>query len=83
MKYIVAAVLAFCVLGTGCSDETLEDLPDDKQDIRQDEMVVWQAPDQFPNVAWRCNGKTGVYLTTRDNNPMVVVPNDPACVGEG
>ena len=77
-----AVVLVALVLAAGCKDETLEDLPNDRQEVRQDPMTVWQAPDQFPNVAWRCNGRTGVYLTTREHSAIVVVPNDPAC-GEG
>lgn len=37
-------------------------------------------PDQFANVAFRCNGVDGVYSTTRAAAP-VIVPNDPQCKG--
>ena len=81
---IVVLVLMFLILGSGCRDETLEDLPDDNQDIVQIDMTVYQAPDQFPNVVWFCNGSTGVYLTTREaGQNMQLLPNDGRCKEEG
>ena len=67
-----------------CGDKTLEDLPNDNQDIVQVDMTVYQAPDQFPNVVWFCNGTTGVYLTTREQGQnMQLLPNDGRCKEEG
>lgn len=66
-----------------CSDSTLEDLPNSNQAITQQDVIVYQAPDQFPNVTFYCNGKTGVYLTTREQGQnMQLVPGDTACSNE-
>lgn len=80
----VLVVLILLFLVTGCSDTTLEDLPNDNQDIVQVDMTVYQAPDQFPNVVWFCNGSTGVYLTTREaGQNMQLLPNDGRCKSGG
>jgi len=76
---IVAAVLAT----SGCSDTTLEDLPNNKQDIVQVPVTVYQMPDQFPNIVFFCNGTTGMYINTRQANSTVLNPNDPKCADHG
>jgi hypothetical protein len=74
--WVVGAIVAVAA----CEDTTLEDLPNDNQDIVQVDMTVYQAPDQFPNVVWFCNGTTGVYLTTREaGQNMQLLPNDGRC----
>ncbi len=35
-------------------------------------------PDTFANVLFKCDGKNGLYVTSRDAAP-VVVANDPNC----
>lgn len=66
---------------TACRDTTLEDLPNNKQDIVQVPVTVYQMPDQFPNITFFCNGTTGVYINTRQANSTNLNPNDPKCHG--
>lgn len=81
MRYVLIAAGA-AVLLAACGDETLEDLPDDKQDIVQVPVTVYQMPDQFPNIVFFCNGSTGVYLNTRQANSTQLQPNDALCRGQ-
>ena len=85
-RIIYAAVPAVGLLIAACgSPKALDDLPVDRQNVIEGEVTVWLAPDEFPNIAWFCNGPTGVYLNTRDSGALMeIVPDDPACTdGEG
>lgn len=45
--------------------------------------VIYNMPDGYPNVAFKCAGKNGLYATTRDLSvPLVVIANDPNCVSK-
>lgn len=35
--------------------------------------------DKYPNVEFKCNGVDGIYVNTRKDGFMVVIPNDPQC----
>jgi hypothetical protein len=77
---VVIGLIIVVLAVTACRDSTLEDLPNKNQDIVQVDMTVYQAPDQFPNVVFFCNGTTGVYLTTRaQGQNMQLVSGDQRC----
>jgi hypothetical protein len=81
---LVLAVLAVLLALAGCSDFDDErgrgDAP--VEDRRGDDAPanVINMPDRFSNVAFKCWGPNGIYVTTRDAAP-VVVPDDAQCEG--
>ncbi len=40
-------------------------------------------PNGFPNIAFKCDGKVGIYVVTHSKNDVqpVIVQNDPRCAG--
>lgn len=84
LKKTVAAAIIIVGLGAcsqpdhGTGDSPVE--PVNQQDNRAPHII--NMPDGFMNLAFKCNGKDGVYAHTRDASP-VVVPNDPNCTGGG
>lgn len=74
---IGAIIIAFTAACGGWNDE--RGRGDAPVGARHDGAVeVWNFPDKFPNIAARCIGEDGVYVTTREA-PPVVVANDPNC----
>lgn len=54
--------------------------------VETDPWVVLNNVDGFPNVATRCRGANGIYVTRSAGDSadaLVVIPNDPACAGGG
>jgi hypothetical protein len=50
--------------------------------VEQDPWVVLNNVDGYPNIAFRCRGGNGIYVTRSaddSSDTMQVVPNDPAC----
>lgn len=84
IKYGVAAALAVVALSAGCSgwndERGVGDAPVDQQPDAH--RKVWPNADQFPNISAFCVGGNGVYTTTR-NAPPVVVVDDPECADNG
>lgn len=62
----------------GTGDSPVE--PVNQQDNRAPHII--NMPDGFMNLAFKCNGKDGIYAHTRAASP-VVIPNDPNCTTEG
>lgn len=82
MKRLVAvAVLATAM--AGCSNykthKGIKDAPHDKGDNKIAHIV--NMPDGYANIARKCDGPNGIYVTTREAPPVVVV-NDPNCGGQ-
>jgi hypothetical protein len=82
MRARTLALAAVLVVGAGaCGDSShgTQDSPVEpanQQDNRAPHII--NMPDGFMNLAFKCNGKDGVYAHTRDAAP-VVIPNDPNC----
>lgn len=75
-------VLGIIIWATACSHpKALQDLPNEKLETNIGERLVYINPDKFPNVVAFCDGPTRVYITTRDYQDPVVVPNHPWCTG--
>ena len=55
-------------------------------DVETEPWVILNNVDGFPNIATRCRGTTGIYVTRSaddSSDTMEVLPNDPACTGSG
>lgn len=73
----LGAVGLVLVLGAGsCDDKGLGDAPVGEQ--HETPRQVWVNADSFPNISAWCIGPNGIYTTTRDAPPAVVV-DDPNC----
>jgi hypothetical protein len=79
MKKAIAIVLVL-VGFTGCSKfnnkRGVGDAAVGTQDRTPPKVIVFS--DRFANVEFKCNGSTGIYVTTRNAAP-VVVANDDQC----
>lgn len=75
----VAAILSALLVASGCSrdEKGMGDSP--VGDRHEAPRQVWLAPDQYPNIAAWCIGVNGVYATTRQGAPPVIVTDDPNC----
>jgi hypothetical protein len=52
--------------------------------VETEPWVILNNVDGFPNIATRCRGTTGIYVTRSaddSSDTMEVLPNDPACTG--
>jgi hypothetical protein len=81
---IIGAVAALTAL-VSCSPDPqggAGDAPIGK--VETEPWVVLNNVDGFPNVATRCRGSNGIYVTRSAGDSadaLVVIPNDPACTG--
>jgi hypothetical protein len=82
----VVAIAASFVLLVGCS-AAHTDAPDPAPaniNAGTHQKII-QEPDGFRNVAFSCNGTTGIYVTSRGVSSDIItsgistVANDPAC----
>jgi PBP1b-binding outer membrane lipoprotein LpoB len=79
MKRLIALSVV-AVLLAGCSSApALGDLPVANQQTNRDDRLIYLNPDQFPNVVAWCDGTTRLYVTSREAQPFVAVPNSPEC----
>lgn len=80
---VLATIMIFVVGCSGWNDDRgVGDAPikDPKDDSP---AYIINFPDRFANVAFKCFGTTGVYTTTR-NAPPILILDDPKCsVDEG
>lgn len=60
---VVAAIGALML--AGCSNSNQQSLPDPVTNHYLTRQIVFTEPDGFRNVAFGCNGKVGVYVTSR------------------
>ena len=87
MKALISAgvmwvVATLTVVLISCSDHgARKDLPQDNQKLDTTDASIIVMPDQFPNIAHKCQDTTGFWVTT--DRLTVIVYNDPACHGEG
>jgi len=54
--------------------------------VETEPWIVLNNVDGFPNVATRCRGANGIYVTRSAgdaSDALVVIPNDPACTSGG
>lgn len=52
--------------------------------VESEPWVILNNVDGFPNIATRCRGTTGIYVTRSagdNSDTLEVLPNDPACTG--
>lgn len=73
---VVLAILAGCTQAPA-----VKDLPVDNQQVDVSNRTIYANPDTFPNVVAWCDGTTRLYVTSRDAQPFVAVPNSPECRG--
>jgi hypothetical protein len=87
---VVVGVTGILAL-TGCSNTNQQSLPDPVTNHYLTRQLVFTEPDGFRNVSFGCNGKVGVYVTSRGAyrnsgtdvaslaSGVAVVVNDPNC----
>lgn len=86
VRRTVVGVVAVAGLSAwaGCSgfedDRGIGDAPTDQQP--DEDRKVWPNANLFPNISAFCIGGNGVYTTTRDAPPAIVV-DDPECASGG
>lgn len=78
---IAATTIALALASiAGCTEnKPTDDLPDDQAAYDETGWTVVLNYDEFPNVGYRCIGADKVYVTTREADPLDVVPNSPDC----
>lgn len=84
LRLIAGACALALALTAGCSgfndDRGVGDAPVDQQPDAT--RKVWPNANAFPNISAFCIGGNGVYSTTRQAPPAIVV-NDPECAENG
>lgn len=79
-KLLIVAAMAVALVGCSQGEygrtHGIRDAPVGNQDDTA--AFIINFPDQFENVAFKCHGVDGIYTTTRQAPPVVIV-NDPAC----
>lgn len=81
---VVLTALLFVACSSDPNQTTFGETGQDAGVSRRDDSpaVVINFPNGYSNVAFKCNGTTGVYSTKNDNGRAVAaVANDGACVG--
>lgn len=84
-KAIVIAAVVFSLGASACSGEFTDTANEEFNDVRvsdrnDEPALIINMPNRFSNVAFKCNGSTGVYVTMHDTGRSVAVaPNDPEC----
>lgn len=85
MAVVVIGAAAVCAALASCSPDPqggAGDAPIGK--VETEPWIVLNNVDGFPNVATRCRGVNGIYVTRSAGDSadaLVVIPNDPACSG--
>lgn len=85
MRRILVAGAAVLALTLGACSSFNDDrgVGDSGVDQQPDvDRKVWPNADQFPNISAFCIGGNGVYTTTRQAPPAIVV-DDPECAENG
>lgn len=77
------AALCLALLLSSCSTDKksngVGDAPVERRNVDNSAPLhILDFPDQFENVAMKCLGSNGVYASTRDAAPVIVV-NDVNC----
>jgi hypothetical protein len=87
-RLAIFTVAFFALFGASCG--AVDDYRDDRgrgdapvANYDDSGAVVLNFPDRFSNVAVKCHGPNGVYVTTQNEagKEMRVVANDPNCPG--
>lgn len=80
-KLIAATAIALAAASiAGCTEnKPTDDLGDDVAIYDETGWTVVLNYDEFPNVGYRCIGSDKLYVTTREADPVDVVPNSPDC----
>lgn len=74
---LIPALLALGACDTGAR----KDLPQENQELDSSTAQVYLMPDQFPNIVHKCEGTTGMWVTTGRN--VWIVYQDLLCDGNG
>lgn len=73
------------LLFAACTDDTqhgFKDIAPEAGSLQDDRSPhIINEPDKFANVAFKCMGVNGIYVSTREA-PPVIVPNDPMCAAK-
>jgi hypothetical protein len=79
-RLIIAGIALALTVTAGCSDHNDKrgrgDAPVGTRDDSPARII--NMPDQFANLAVKCDRGNGIYVTTRDAAPTII-PNDPNC----
>lgn len=79
-SFILAFGLIVGLLAGGCGAKAsrgIQDAPIGPTDNAPAHII--NMPNNYPNIAFKCNGSTGIYATTRDSIPFRIEANDPSC----
>jgi hypothetical protein len=74
---IAAAAGIFAIGAAGCGNDASVDTRD-----KGAAKAIINMPDHFPNVAFKCRGSKGIYVTNNTSSGSgspAVIPNDPEC----
>ncbi len=75
---LCTSVLAFAA---GCGGDASREDARDSQDVDKSPPHVIAFNNKYPNVETKCDNGHRLYVTTKGNDRLDVVPNDPSCDG--
>lgn len=80
-KFLIIPIAVLALSGCANPDKSRDDAADTRN-VDHTSPTVLQFNNHYPNVEFKCNDRTGVYVTTHDSakgRNFQIVPNDPAC----
>lgn len=78
-RLAAAAASVVLLVGCGTAERGTVDSPVEAGPQQNNAPAhIVNFPDGFPNIAIKCDGRTGIYTTTREAAPTVI-PDDPRC----
>ena len=76
--WLVTAVSVVALVAAGCSADVGESAPKSESTETSPAYIIGM-PEGFANVAFKCNGTTGIYVA--EGSGLAVVRNDDRCDG--
>lgn len=68
-------------LAAGCGGDASREDARDSRDVDKSPPHVIAFNNKYPNVETKCDNGNRLYVTTKGNDRLHVVPNDPSCKG--
>lgn len=77
----IAMLAATGLMFAACTPDAKTDSPVGDVDNREARII--SMPDDFANISIKCDGTTGIYVTTRDAGVnFILILDDPKCDGD-